>query len=33
MLSRKDFDKALADLPLPLVLKPVFGGMGKAGRR
>ncbi|MFI7285153.1 RimK family alpha-L-glutamate ligase [Streptomyces anulatus] len=29
VLSRKDFDRALADLPLPLVLKPVFGGMGK----
>ncbi|MER5631772.1 ATP-grasp domain-containing protein [Streptomyces nitrosporeus] len=29
VLSRKDFDKALAELPLPLVLKPVFGGMGK----
>jgi RimK family alpha-L-glutamate ligase len=29
ILSRKDFDKALKELPLPLVLKPVFGGMGK----
>ncbi|MEV8020721.1 RimK family alpha-L-glutamate ligase [Streptomyces sp. NPDC086554] len=29
VLSRQDFDKALEELPLPLVLKPVFGGMGK----
>ncbi|MFE6053648.1 RimK family alpha-L-glutamate ligase [Kitasatospora sp. NPDC056446] len=29
ILSRKDFDAALAELPLPVVLKPVFGGMGK----
>lgn len=29
VLSRRDFDKALEELPLPLVLKPVFGGMGK----
>jgi [lysine-biosynthesis-protein LysW]--L-2-aminoadipate ligase len=29
VLSRKDFEKALGELELPLVLKPVFGGMGK----
>ncbi|MFC4507646.1 MULTISPECIES: ATP-grasp domain-containing protein [Streptomyces] len=29
VLSRRDFVKALEQLPLPLVLKPVFGGMGK----
>ncbi|GIF02789.1 ATP-grasp domain-containing protein [Actinoplanes siamensis] len=29
VLSRADFTKALAAMPLPLVLKPVFGGMGK----
>ncbi len=29
VLSRKDFDKALAELVPPVVLKPVFGGMGK----
>jgi RimK family alpha-L-glutamate ligase len=29
VLSRKDFEKALEELPAPLVLKPVFGGMGK----
>ncbi|WP_328315726.1 ATP-grasp domain-containing protein [Streptomyces sp. NBC_00388] len=29
VLSRKDFGKALEELELPLVLKPVFGGMGK----
>ncbi|MFE2166994.1 RimK family alpha-L-glutamate ligase [Streptomyces sp. NPDC059447] len=29
VLSRKDFEKTLQELPLPLVLKPVFGGMGK----
>uniref|UniRef100_A0AAU2UZV9 RimK family alpha-L-glutamate ligase n=1 Tax=Streptomyces sp. NBC_00003 TaxID=2903608 RepID=A0AAU2UZV9_9ACTN len=29
VLSRKDFEKALDELPLPVVLKPVFGGMGK----
>lgn len=29
VLSRRDFDKALDELPLPLVLKPVFGGMGR----
>ncbi|AWI30203.1 RimK family alpha-L-glutamate ligase [Streptomyces sp. ICN441] len=28
-LSRKDFEKSLEELRLPLVLKPVFGGMGK----
>ncbi|MET9110154.1 ATP-grasp domain-containing protein [Streptomyces zhihengii] len=28
-LSRPDFERALAELELPLVLKPVFGGMGK----
>ena len=29
VLSRADFTRALDELPLPLVLKPVFGGMGK----
>ncbi|WP_371480488.1 RimK family alpha-L-glutamate ligase [Kitasatospora sp. NBC_00315] len=29
VLSRKDFEKALVELPPPVVLKPVFGGMGK----
>ncbi|MWA08083.1 ATP-grasp domain-containing protein [Streptomyces sp. BA2] len=29
VLSRTDFEKALEELPLPMVLKPVFGGMGK----
>ncbi|MCX4658646.1 ATP-grasp domain-containing protein [Streptomyces uncialis] len=29
VVSRKDFEKALDELPLPVVLKPVFGGMGK----
>ncbi|WP_394436818.1 ATP-grasp domain-containing protein [Streptomyces sp. SGAir0957] len=29
VLSRKDFTRALAELPPPVVLKPVFGGMGK----
>ncbi|MFI1676432.1 RimK family alpha-L-glutamate ligase [Streptomyces sp. NPDC020607] len=29
VLSRGDFDRCLQELPLPLVLKPVFGGMGK----
>ena len=29
VLSRKDFTAAVAELPMPLVLKPVFGGMGK----
>ncbi|MFE7565533.1 RimK family alpha-L-glutamate ligase [Streptomyces sp. NPDC057539] len=29
VLSRKDFEKAVDELPPPLVLKPVFGGMGK----
>ncbi|MFD9542508.1 RimK family alpha-L-glutamate ligase [Streptomyces sp. NPDC060022] len=29
VLSRKDFEKALDELPPPVVLKPVFGGMGK----
>ncbi|MEV7190457.1 RimK family alpha-L-glutamate ligase [Streptomyces sp. NPDC093510] len=29
VLSRTDFERALKELPLPLVLKPVFGGMGK----
>ncbi|MEU6976782.1 RimK family alpha-L-glutamate ligase [Streptomyces sp. NPDC046371] len=28
-LSRKDFERAVAELSPPLVLKPVFGGMGK----
>ncbi|MEE1831331.1 ATP-grasp domain-containing protein [Streptomyces sp. SP17KL33] len=28
-LSRRDFEKALDDLGLPVVLKPVYGGMGK----
>jgi [lysine-biosynthesis-protein LysW]--L-2-aminoadipate ligase len=28
-LSRKDFARALEELKLPLVLKPVYGGMGK----
>lgn len=28
-LSRKDFEKALDELGLPVVLKPVYGGMGK----
>ncbi|MEV7279169.1 RimK family alpha-L-glutamate ligase [Streptomyces sp. NPDC093111] len=28
-LSRKDFERAVAELAPPLVLKPVFGGMGK----
>ncbi|MBV2154912.1 RimK family alpha-L-glutamate ligase [Kitasatospora sp. SUK 42] len=28
-LSRRDFEKALTELPPPVVLKPVFGGMGK----
>ncbi|MFI8519237.1 RimK family alpha-L-glutamate ligase [Streptomyces sp. NPDC085481] len=28
-LSRKDFDRAVEELAPPLVLKPVFGGMGK----
>lgn len=28
-LSRRDFEKALDELEWPLVLKPVFGGMGK----
>lgn len=28
-LSRKDFEQAVAELSPPLVLKPVFGGMGK----
>ncbi|GAA2815864.1 ATP-grasp domain-containing protein [Streptomyces showdoensis] len=28
-LSRKDFDRAVEELGPPLVLKPVFGGMGK----
>ncbi|MGX2995717.1 ATP-grasp domain-containing protein [Streptomyces sp. JNUCC 64] len=29
VLSRKDFTRALEELELPVVLKPVFGGMGK----
>ncbi|MEV7980166.1 RimK family alpha-L-glutamate ligase [Streptomyces sp. NPDC086519] len=29
VLSRRDFEKALEQFSLPLVLKPVFGGMGK----
>lgn len=29
VLSRKDFQKAMAELPFPLVLKPIFGGMGR----
>lgn len=29
VLSRGDFTRALAELPPPVVLKPVFGGMGK----
>ncbi|WP_055495188.1 RimK family alpha-L-glutamate ligase [Streptomyces sp. TP-A0356] len=29
VLSRKDFEQALAELEPPVVLKPVFGGMGK----
>jgi len=29
VLSRKDFEKSLDELRLPLVLKPVYGGMGK----
>ncbi|WP_405905524.1 MULTISPECIES: RimK family alpha-L-glutamate ligase [unclassified Streptomyces] len=29
VLSRKDFEKSLEELELPLVLKPVYGGMGK----
>ncbi|MEV7419416.1 RimK family alpha-L-glutamate ligase [Streptomyces sp. NPDC089919] len=28
-VSRKDFEKALDDLGLPVVMKPVYGGMGK----
>ena len=28
-LSRKDFEKSLDELGLPVVLKPVYGGMGK----
>ncbi|GAA2659672.1 MULTISPECIES: RimK family alpha-L-glutamate ligase [Actinosynnema] len=29
VLSRRDFERATAELPFPLVLKPIFGGMGK----
>ncbi|MFD0258910.1 RimK family alpha-L-glutamate ligase [Kitasatospora indigofera] len=29
VLSRRDFERALTELPPPVVLKPVFGGMGK----
>jgi len=29
VVSRRDFAKALEQLPMPLVMKPVFGGMGK----
>ncbi|MEV6979542.1 RimK family alpha-L-glutamate ligase [Kitasatospora sp. NPDC093806] len=29
VLSRKDFAKALQELGTPVVLKPIFGGMGK----
>ncbi|MFI0806941.1 RimK family alpha-L-glutamate ligase [Streptomyces echinatus] len=28
-LSRKDFERALGELGVPVVLKPVYGGMGK----
>ncbi|MDQ0794851.1 RimK family alpha-L-glutamate ligase [Streptomyces sp. B1I3] len=28
-LSRKDFERAVTDLGTPLVLKPVYGGMGR----
>ncbi|MDT0328667.1 ATP-grasp domain-containing protein [Nocardiopsis lambiniae] len=29
VLSRKDFDRTLGEIGTPLVLKPVYGGMGK----
>lgn len=29
VLSRKDFEKAIGELGVPVVLKPIFGGMGK----
>ncbi|WP_042385598.1 ATP-grasp domain-containing protein [Streptacidiphilus melanogenes] len=29
VLSRRDFEKALDELGVPVVLKPIFGGMGK----
>lgn len=29
VLSRRDFERALEQLPTPVVLKPVYGGMGK----
>ncbi|MEU8760009.1 RimK family alpha-L-glutamate ligase [Streptomyces sp. NPDC048659] len=29
VLSRKDFERAVAELSTPVVLKPIFGGMGK----
>jgi [lysine-biosynthesis-protein LysW]---L-2-aminoadipate ligase len=29
VLSRRDFERATAEIPPPFVLKPVFGGMGK----
>ncbi|MFC1408691.1 RimK family alpha-L-glutamate ligase [Streptacidiphilus sp. N1-12] len=29
VLSRKDFGRALEELGVPVVLKPIFGGMGK----
>ncbi|MFD1150234.1 ATP-grasp domain-containing protein [Saccharothrix hoggarensis] len=29
VLSRRDFGKAVKELPFPVVLKPIFGGMGK----
>ncbi|MEU5950675.1 RimK family alpha-L-glutamate ligase [Streptomyces sp. NPDC047525] len=29
VLSRRDFERALDELHVPVVLKPVFGGMGK----
>ncbi|NUS16748.1 MAG: RimK family alpha-L-glutamate ligase [Streptomyces sp.] len=29
VLSRKDFERALDELGVPVVLKPIFGGMGK----
>jgi len=29
VLSRRDFRKAADEVPFPLVLKPIFGGMGK----
>ncbi|MWA08347.1 ATP-grasp domain-containing protein [Streptomyces sp. BA2] len=29
VLSRRDFERCVQELTLPLVLKPIFGGMGK----